>query len=119
GGALVGGAGLFVGAAGVTGTVAASNAAETKTESADASKQVKQVRYYKRHAHRKYTRTAQKSAEEKKPAQTEVAEADAPSELPASVANANARMGGEVADDTARAMTVRANALLASDPPAQ
>jgi hypothetical protein len=116
--ALIAATGLLVCAAGVSWTVAASNAAETKTESADTSKQVKQVRYYKRHAHRKYARTAQKSSEEKKPAETEVAEAGAPSELPASVANANARMGGEVTDDTARAMTARANSLLVNDQPA-
>src|ERR1700751_4872967 len=116
--ALIAATGLLVCAVGTSWTVAASDAAETKTENVDTSKQVKQVRYYKRYAHRKYARTAQKSSEEKKPAQTEVAEAGAPSELPAFVANANARMGGEAADDAARAMTARANALLGSDQPA-
>src|SRR5262249_45961617 len=54
-----------------------------------------------------------------KPADSELAQAGPSSELPASVANANARMGGEITDDSARAMTARANALLASDQPAE
>ena len=117
--ALIAATGLFVCVTGVSWTVAASDAAEQKSESVSTSKTVKQVRYYKRYAHRKYTRAAQKSSEEKKPAETQVAEAGGPSELPATVANANARMGGEVTDDTARAMTARANALLSSDQPAE
>jgi hypothetical protein len=75
------------------------------------------VRYYKRYAHRKYVHTAQKSSEDRKPVSTEVAEAGIPSQIPVSVANANARMGSEVSDDTARAMTARANALLTSSQP--
>ena len=117
--ALIAATGLFVCVTGVSWTVAASDAAEQKSESVSTSTKVKQVRYYKRYAHRKYTRAAQKSSEEKKPAETQVAEAGGPSELPATVANANARMGGEVTDDTARAMTARANALLSSDQPAE
>ena len=117
--ALIAATGLLVCVAGVSWTVAASDAAETKSEQVSTSKKVKHVRYYKRYAHRKYARTVQKSSEEKGPAQAEVAEAGVPSELPASVANANARMGGEITDDTARAMTERANALLASDQPAE
>ena len=115
--ALIAATGLLVCVAGVSWTMAASDAAEQKSEYVGPSKTVKQVRYYKRYAHRKYTRTAQKSSEENKP--VEVAEAGVPSELPASVANANARMGGEVTDDTARAMTARANALLTSDQPTE
>ncbi|HKU09032.1 MAG TPA: hypothetical protein VJR30_23445 [Bradyrhizobium sp.] len=117
--ALIAATGLFVCVTGVSWTVAASDAAEQKSESVSTSTKVKQVRYYKRYAHRKYTRAAQKSSEEKKPAETQVAEAGGPSELPATVANANARMGGEVTDYTARAMTARANALLSSDQPAE
>jgi hypothetical protein len=117
--ALIAATGLLVCVAGVSWTMAASDAAEQKSESVSTSKKVKQVRYYKRYVHRKYTRTAQKSSEDKKPAATEVAEAGVPSELPVSVANANARMGGEVTDDTARAMTARANALLTSDEPTE
>ena len=112
-------AGLIACVAGVSWTAAASNAAEPKSEYVSTSQKVKQVRYHKRYAHRKHTHTAQTSSEDKKPAQTEIAEAGLPTELPASVANANARMGGEVADDTARAMTARANALLVSDQPAE
>src|SRR5207244_1765875 len=52
-----------------------------------------------------------------KKAQTEVADASLPGGIPASVANANARMGSEVTDDTARAMTARANVLLTADRP--
>jgi hypothetical protein len=111
--ALIAATGLLVCVTGVSWTMAASDAAEQKSEYVSTSKKLKQVRYYKRYAHRKYARTAQKSSEEKKP--VEVAEAGLPSELPASVANANARMG-EITD-TARAMTARANALLTSDQP--
>ena len=113
--ALIAATGLLVCVAGVSWTLAASNAAEQKSEYASTSKKVKQVRYYKRYAHRKYARTAQKSSEEKKP-QTEIANA---SELPASVANANARMRSDVSDDSARAMTARANALLTTDQPVE
>ena len=116
--ALIAATGLLVCVAGVSETVAASNAAEQKSEYVSSSKKVKQVRYYKRYAHRKYVRSAQKSSDEKKP-QTEIAEAGVPSELPAAVANANARMGGGIADDTARAMTARANALLNTDQPTE
>jgi hypothetical protein len=113
--ALIAATGLLVCVTGVSWTMAASDAAEQKSEYVSTSKKLKQVRYYTRYAHRKYARTAQKSSEEKKP--VEVAEAGVPSELPASVANANARMG-EITD-TARPMTARANALLASDQPTE
>ena len=113
--ALIAATGLLVCVTGVSWTMAASDAAEQKSEYVSTSKKLKQVRYYKRYAHRKYARTAQKSSEEKKP--IEVAEAGLPSELPASVANANARM--DEITDTARAMTARANALLTSDQPTE
>ena len=116
--ALIAATGLLACVVGVSSTVAASSAAESKSEQVSTSKKVKQVRYYKRYAHRKYARTAQKSSEEKKPG-IEVAEAGVPSALPESIANANARMGGDVvANDAAPAMTARANALLSNDPPA-
>jgi len=116
--ALIAATGLLVCLAGVSWTVAASSAAETKSENVSTAKKVKQVRYYKRSAHRKHVRTAQKSSAGKTPAETTgVAEAGLPGEIPAAVADANARMGGEIADDTARAMAARANALLASDQP--
>lgn len=117
--ALIAATGLLVCVAGVSGTTTASGAAETKSVSVGTSKKVKQVRYYKRHAYRKYSRTAQKSSEEKKPARTEAAEAGKPADLPSSIANANARMGGDVTDDNARAMTTRANALLTTDQPVE
>jgi hypothetical protein len=115
--ALIAATGLLACVVGVSWTVAASNAAEQKSEYVSTSKKVKQVRYYKRYAHRKYTHTAQKSSEEKK-AGIEVADAGVPGALPNSVANANARMGGDVANDAAPAMTARANALLSNDQPA-
>lgn len=117
--ALIAATGLLVGVAGMGWTMTASSAAETKSEYVSTSKKVKQVRHYKRYAHRKHVRTAQQSVDEKKPAPTEVAQAGVSGEIPTSVANANARMGGEVADEAARAMTARANALLSNDQPAQ
>jgi hypothetical protein len=108
--ALIAATGLLVCVAGVSWTTAASSAPEQKSEYVSTSNKVNQTRYYKRYAHRKYTRTAQKSSEEKKP--VEIAEAGLPSELPATVANANARMG-EITD------TARANALLTSDQPTE
>jgi hypothetical protein len=116
--ALIAATGLLVCVTGVSWTAAASGAAETKSEQVSTSKEVKHQRDYKRHAHRKNAGTAQKSSEENKSAQTDVTEAGLPGELPGSVANANARMRDEVVDDTARAMTARANALLVSDRPA-
>jgi hypothetical protein len=116
--ALIAATGLLVGVAWVSWTMAASSAAEQKSEYVSTSKKVTQARYYKRYAHRKYVRNLQKSSEEKRP-QTEVADAGLPGEIPASVANANARMGSEVTDDTARAVTARANALLTSDQPVE
>jgi len=123
--ALIAATGLLACVVGVSWTVAASSAAEPKSEQVSTSKKVEQVRYYKRYAHRKYTRTAQKSSEEKQKSSEEkkpgieVAEAGVPSAVPDSVANANARMGGDVvANDAAPAMTARASALLSNDPPA-
>ena len=116
--ALIAAAGLLVCLAGSGWTGAASAAAESKSGYAGTSKKVKQVRHYKRHAHRKYSRTAQNSSW-KKSAASDIAEAGAPGELPVSVANANARMGNEVADDTVRALTARANVLLVSDRPSE
>ena len=118
--ALIAATGLLVCLAGVSWTVAASAAAETKSENVSPTKKAKQIRHYKRSAHRKHARSAQKSSAEKKPAETaRVAEAGLPGEIPAAVAEANARMGGEIADDNARTMTARANALLASDQPVE
>ncbi|MGE0286468.1 MAG: hypothetical protein AB7I42_09885 [Bradyrhizobium sp.] len=115
--ALIAAVGLLACAGGASWTVAASDAAEIKSEQASTSKKVKQVRHYKRHASRKYHRTAQKPSEEKKPAPTDVAETNLPSELPGTVANANARMGGEVSGDAAQAMSASADALATREQP--
>ena len=106
--------GLFVCLAGVSYTTAATEAASSKSESATATKSVKQgTRHWKRYAHRKYVRTAQKSSPVKKAEEKEVA--DATGEMPVSlsygVANANARFEDEPSG-TAKAMTERANAIL-------
>lgn len=114
--ALIAATGLLVCVAGVNSAEAASSAADQKTEYVSTSKKVKQVRYYKRYAHHKYARTAK--SEDRKP-RAEVAAAGIAGEVPASVANANARMGGDIADDGARAMTARTTALPGTDLPAE
>jgi len=109
--------GLFVCLAGVSYTGAASEAASSKSESATATKSVKHgSRHWKRYAHRKYVRTAQKSSSAKKAEEKEVADAsgDMPVSLPPEVANANARIDTQLEEPSgaAKAMTERANAIL-------
>lgn len=111
---LMAATGLLACVVGVSCTVATSAAAETKSEQASTSGKAKQVRYYKRHAYRKYARTVQKAPEERKPVQTEATGTD----LPASVANANARMGSETAD-AARPAAALAGAALTRDQPSE
>jgi len=111
---LMAATGLLACVVGVSCTVATSAAAETKSEQASTSGKAKQVRYYKRHAYRKYARTVQKAPEERKPVQTEATGTD----LPASVANANARMGSETAD-AARPASALAGAALTRDQPSE
>jgi hypothetical protein len=108
--------GLFVCVAGVSYTGAASEAASPKSESATATKSVKQgTRHWKRHAHRKYVRTAKKSSV-KKAEETQIADAtgEMPVSLPPEVANANARIDAQLDEPTGttKAMTERANAIL-------
>jgi hypothetical protein len=109
--------GLFVCLAGVSYATAATEAASSKSESVTATKSVKHgSRHWKRYAHRKYVRTAQKSSTVKKAEEKEVA--DAAGELPVSlspqVANANARIDARLDEPsgTTKAMTERANAIL-------
>jgi hypothetical protein len=109
--------GLFVCVAGVAYTGAASVAADSKSESATATKSAKHgTRHWKRYAHRKYVRTAQKSSSAKKTEETEVADAtgEMPVSLPPAVANANARIDVQLDEPTGatKAMTERANAIL-------
>ncbi len=94
--ALIAATGLLACVVGVSWTVAASSAAETKSESVGTSAKTKQVRYYKRPVHRKYVRTAPRNTEEQKPVRTEAAAGEFPSELSASVANANARISSQL-----------------------
>ena len=98
-----------------------SEAAGSQSESVSTGKTVKKVRYYKRYAHRKQLRTAQKSSVTAKAAEAEVADAGGSVTIPASVANANAEMIADAPTGAAKAMTVRANALLlaAADTPAE
>jgi hypothetical protein len=109
--------GLFVCLAGVSYTTAATEAASSKSESATATKSVKHgSRHWKRYAHRKYVRTAQKSSTAKKADEKEVADAsgEVPVSLPPQVANANARIDAQLDEPsgTTKAMTERANAIL-------
>jgi hypothetical protein len=108
--------GLFVCLAGAAYTNTASEAASSKSESATATKSVKQgTRHWKRHAHRKYVRTAKKSSV-KKAEETQIADAtgEMPVSLPPEVANANARIDAQLDEPTGttKAMTERANAIL-------
>ena len=108
--------GLFVCLAGVAFTNAPSEAAGSKSESATATKSVKQgSRHYKRTAHRKYVRSAHKSSV-RKAEEKEVADAsgELPVSLPPEVANANARIDVQLDEPTGttKAMTERANAIL-------
>jgi hypothetical protein len=109
--------GLFVCLAGVSYTTAATEAASSKSESATATKSVKHgSRHWKRYAHRKYVRTAEKSSTAKKAEEKEVADAsgEVPVSLPPQVANANARIDAQLDEPsgTTKAMTERANAIL-------
>ncbi|HKS17901.1 MAG TPA: hypothetical protein VJS63_01670 [Bradyrhizobium sp.] len=114
--ALMVATGLFVCFAAVSWTTAATEAATSKSETATDGQSIKQTsRHWKRSAHRKYSRTAQRSSESKKAAATDVADAagavPAPAAIPATVANANALFPG-APSDSAKAMTARANAIL-------
>jgi len=108
--------GLFVCLAGAAYTNTASEAASSKSESAKAAKSVKQgARQWKRYAHRKHVRVAQKSSSNKDE-QRQVADAsgEMPVSLPPEVANANARIDAQLDEPTGttKAMTERANAIL-------
>ena len=112
-------AGLCVCVAGVGFAIAPSEAAPSQPEKVSTAKTVKYVRYYKRAAHRKHVRTAEKSSPANKAREPEVAEAGGSVTLPVSIANANAEMVADAPTGAAKAMTVRANALLmaAADSP--
>jgi hypothetical protein len=116
-------AGLFVCFAGQSPVVAASSgsaAATSKTDSATTGKSVRHsARYWKRSVHRKSSKVASKSIETKNIADhddPDFSGNDAPS-IPAAVANANAQLAS--ADDSASAMTAKANTMLlaAADKP--
>jgi hypothetical protein len=109
--------GLFVCLAGVSYTTVATEAASSKSESATETKSVKHgSHHWKRYAHRKYIRTAQKSSTAKKAEEKEVADAsgEVPVSLPPQVANANARIDAQLDEPSGatKAMTERANAIL-------
>jgi hypothetical protein len=78
----------------------------SKSASANSGKSIKHgSRHWRRHAHRKHSRPAPKSAETSKTADKDTADASkAAPEIPASVANANAEMGtGDPATEGANA----------------
>ena len=113
---------FFVGAA-PAGAAAGAGAAASKPETATSAKSIRHgARHWKRYAHRKYSRAA-KSNESRKAPEKDVAEAGdgSPARIPASVANANARMTAtDALADSAEAMTAKANTVLlaAADKPA-
>ena len=125
--ALILATGLFVCFAGPSPVVAASGdsaAASSKSDSATTGKSVRHsARYWKRYAHRKSSQVASKTTETKKAVDNDGADMSgniAPA-IPASVANANAQLASaDVSADSASAMTVKANTLLAAaDKPAE
>lgn len=111
---------LCVGVVGLGLASAPAEAAPSESENVSTAKTVKQVRYYKRYAHRKHVRATQKSSPTPKAPAPEVAEAGGTVTIPAAVANANAEMLAEPTG-MAKAMTARANALLmaAADTPSE
>jgi len=133
GSALILAAGLLVGLAGPLPAIAAGadtdSAAVSKSESAVSGKSARQGSRHlkKRYAHRKYTRTASKSAESRKADEKQVADASGgtPPALPDWLANANAQMtAADAPPDSAKgmsaAMSEKANTVLqaAVDKPA-
>jgi hypothetical protein len=133
GSALILAAGLLAGLAGPLPAIAAGadadSAAVSKPESGESGRSARQgSRYLKeRYAHRKYTRTASKSAESKKVDEKQIADASGgtPPALPAWVANANAQMtAADAPPDSAKgmsaAMSEKASTVLqaAADKPA-
>jgi len=124
--ALILATGLFVCFAGPSPVVAASGdsaAATSKSNSATTSKSVRHsARYWKRYAHRKSSTVASKSTATNKTVDNDGADMSGNKALaiPAVVANANAQLASaDVSADSASAMTVKANTLLASaDKPA-
>jgi hypothetical protein len=117
--ALILATGLFVCFAGPSPVMAASSdsaAATSKSESATPGKYARQsVRHWKRYA-RKSGKVASKSADSKKSAEKDLADASGnnTSTIPATVANANAQLTSTDAADSARAMTAKANTILAA-----
>jgi hypothetical protein len=122
--ALITATGLFLCFAGPSPVVAASSdsaATASKSESATPGKSAKQsVRHWKRYA-RKSGKVASKSADSKKSAEKDVADASGNTtpRIPETVANANAQLTSASADDSASAMTAKANTMLlaAADKP--
>ena len=96
-------------AAGSDGAAATSKSGSASSGKASSGKSVKQgARHWKRYAHRKYTRTASKSAESPKATEKDIAGDTSPA-ISSSVANANAQMASP---DSASALTAKANTML-------
>jgi hypothetical protein len=131
GSAMILAAGLLIGFAGLSPSMAAGDdsAAVSKSESATSGKSVKHGSRYlkKRYAHRTYSRAASKSVESKKADEKQVADASGGTTpaIPEWLANANAQMtAADAAPDSAKgmsaAMSEKANTVLqaAVDKPA-
>lgn len=123
--ALILAAGFLVCFAGALPATAAGadSATAAKSETATSGKSVRHAtRHWKRYAHRKITRTASKPSESRKAAEKDLADAGSSQpEIPASVANANARMASaDALADSVTAMTAKANTILlaSADQPA-
>ena len=118
--ALIIAAGLFVCFGGPSPVVAASSdsaVTTSKSESATPAKTARQsVRHWKRSA-RKSGKVASKSADSKKSADD--ASGNTTPKIPETIANANAQLTSASADDSASAMTAKANTMLlaAADKP--
>src|SRR4029079_7109243 len=97
-------AGLCVCVAGAGFAIAPSEAAPSQPEKVSTAKTVKNVRYYKRAAHRRHVGTAEKSSPANKVKEPEVAEAGGSVTLPVSIANANAELVADAPTGAAKAM---------------
>jgi hypothetical protein len=112
--ALILATGLFVGFAGQSQAIAAGADTTSTSENATSANTVKQgSRHVKRSAQRKPENVASKSSDGKKTADVADAAGNAPSALPAAVANAKAQLTGAApSPNNANAMSAKANMML-------
>jgi hypothetical protein len=90
-------------------------AASTKSQSAPTTSSKQDARHSKRYAHRKSGKVALKSSTGRKAADAAADDGDTSTAIPPSVANANAQLASaDVPGSNAKAMSARANILLAN-----